>query len=61
MPGRPGAVQPAPAPRFSRTAPQLPGAAPAPGQHTTAVVAELSYPGDEIARLLESGCVAQPG
>ena len=32
---RDGMTQPSPAPRFSRTPGQLPGSAPAPGQHTT--------------------------
>jgi alpha-methylacyl-CoA racemase len=50
-----GAVQAAPAPRFSRTAPELPGPAPHIGQDTASVLADHGFSQDEIAKLLESG------
>ncbi|MBV9205343.1 MAG: CoA transferase, partial [Actinobacteria bacterium] len=37
---RDGAIQPSPAPRFSRTPGQLPGPPPRPGQHTTEALTE---------------------
>jgi alpha-methylacyl-CoA racemase len=53
-----GLVQPAPAPRFSRTAPEL-GRPPAhPGQHTADVLESFGFGGDEIAKLKETGSVA---
>src|SRR5262249_58974254 len=39
-----GAWQPAPAPRFSRTAPGVQGVAPEPGAHTDAVLARAGRP-----------------
>ena len=46
-----GVTQPAPAPRFSRTAPEI-GITPAlPGQHTAAVLADWGWTQDEIAAL----------
>jgi alpha-methylacyl-CoA racemase len=50
-----GAVQAAPAPRFSRTAPQLPGPAPHIGQDTQQVLADHGFSADEIAKLMASG------
>lgn len=54
---RDGAVQPAPAPRFSRT-PALP-ALPPPlrGEHTEAVLAEWGFSGPDIATLREAGAI----
>ena len=53
-----GLVQPAPAPRFSRT----PGAIERPpahaGQHTDDVLADLGYDDARIATLRESGAIA---
>jgi alpha-methylacyl-CoA racemase len=55
---RDGVVQPAPAPRFSRTAPSL-GRPPAfPGQHTDEVLADWGFGDDEIAALRSAGAVA---
>jgi alpha-methylacyl-CoA racemase len=50
-----GLVQPAPAPRFSRTAAQLPPPAPEPGQHTREILAEYGLSGPEIEVLLIDG------
>jgi alpha-methylacyl-CoA racemase len=55
---RDGVVQPAPAPRFSRTAPEL-GRPPAfPGQHTDEVLADWGFAEDEVAALRAAGAVA---
>jgi alpha-methylacyl-CoA racemase len=52
-----GARQPSPAPRFSRTQPQL-GTGPAKlGEHTDEVLAEVGYDAKAIAALRESGAV----
>jgi alpha-methylacyl-CoA racemase len=56
-----GVTQPAPAPRFSRTAPtvdQLPAYA---GQHTHAVLDDWGVPAERIEALLASGAVKQAG
>ncbi|GAA3508175.1 CaiB/BaiF CoA-transferase family protein [Actinomadura keratinilytica] len=54
---RGGHRQPAPAPRFSRTAPEIGGPPPAPGADTRAVLAELGF--DDVDDLLSGGAVAQ--
>ncbi len=46
-----GVVQPAPAPRFSRTAPEIAGPPPGPGQHTERALSDWGFSADEIARL----------
>lgn len=56
-----GISQPAPAPRFSRTAPGVRGGAPAPGADSAAVLADFGFSEGEIAALLESGAVASNG
>ena len=58
---REGAVQPAPAPRFSRTAgePGLPP--PLRGEHTGAVLAEWGFGAAEVAALREAGAVPAAG
>jgi alpha-methylacyl-CoA racemase len=50
-----GVRQPAPAPRFSRSTPSTPTAAPEAGAHTEAVLAEAGFSADEIAALLAEG------
>jgi alpha-methylacyl-CoA racemase len=50
-----GVRQPAPAPRFSRSSPSIPGASPEAGAHTEAVLAEAGFSADEIAALLAEG------
>jgi alpha-methylacyl-CoA racemase len=53
-----GAVQPAPAPRFSLT-PASPGSAPPyPGEHTLEILAELGFDSTSAQELLEEGAVA---
>jgi alpha-methylacyl-CoA racemase len=52
-----GVVQPAPAPRFSRTLLALHRTPPAPGDQTDEVLAELGYDGDAIHRLRIEGAV----
>jgi alpha-methylacyl-CoA racemase len=51
--------QPAPAPRFSRTPPEVTRRPPLPGEHTDAVLAEWGFDEDEIARLLDAGAVVR--
>jgi alpha-methylacyl-CoA racemase len=54
---RAGIVQPAPAPRFSRTPTALDRNPPAPGDHTDDVLAELGFDPTEIERLRAAGAV----
>jgi alpha-methylacyl-CoA racemase len=55
---REGIVQPAPAPRFDRTPSELDRLPPAPGQHTRELLREHGYDDSGIARLIETGAVA---
>lgn len=52
-----GVVQPAPAPRFSATPPEISRPPAQPGQHTDEILADLGFSADEIAALHESGAV----
>jgi alpha-methylacyl-CoA racemase len=52
-----GIVQPAPAPRFSRTAVAIQRRPPAPGEHTDEVLADWGFKPDEIEALREAGAV----
>jgi alpha-methylacyl-CoA racemase len=52
-----GVVQPAPAPRFSRTTVALNRLPPAPGDHTCEILADLGYGPDDIARLHDTRVV----
>jgi len=54
---RDGVVQPAPAPRFSRTPGQLSGSAPVPGQHTTEELTAWGLP--DAAELVACGAAIQ--
>jgi alpha-methylacyl-CoA racemase len=54
---RDGVVQPAPAPRFSRTPGQLSGPAPVPGQHTTEELTAWGLP--DAAELVACGAALQ--
>jgi alpha-methylacyl-CoA racemase len=52
-----GVTQPAPAPRFSRTAPEI-GSAPAqPGQHSAAVLGDWGWSADEVEALTAQGVI----
>lgn len=53
-----GLKQAAPAPRFSRTAPEVPPAAAAPGQHTRKVLLAAGFTAAEVEALVASGAVA---
>lgn len=52
-----GVLQPAPAPRFSRTPGRVQGPPPSRGEHTDAALAEWGVPADEIAALRRTGVV----
>ena len=52
-----GVLQPAPAPRFSRTKAEIRSAAPTPGQHTDEVLTEWGFAADDIAKLREVGAI----
>jgi alpha-methylacyl-CoA racemase len=52
-----GVVQPAPAPRFSRTPAPVPTAPPSPGEHTDAALAAWGFTPNEIAALRRDGTV----
>ena len=54
-----GLTQPAPAPRFSRTAPTIDRPPAHDGQHTTEVLADWGVPYDRIEALIESGAAKQ--
>ncbi len=53
-----GVIQPAPAPRFSRTRPEIQGPPPEPGQHTEQALSEWGFAGEEIAGLRNAGAIA---
>jgi alpha-methylacyl-CoA racemase len=55
---RNGIVQPAPAPRFSRTTPEIQRPPAFPGQHTNEALAEWGFADDELTKLRESGAIA---
>ena len=54
-----GVVQPAPAPRFSRTPAEPPAPPAAAGQHTTEVLLEWGFSRAEVGALLDAGVVRQ--
>jgi len=54
-----GVLQPAPAPRFSRTPASIRRPPPWPGEHTTDVLRDWGIPAAEIDRLLADGAVRQ--
>jgi alpha-methylacyl-CoA racemase len=53
-----GVVQPAPAPRFSRTAPEVPEPPTAPGADTAAALGDWGFGADEVEALVAAGAVA---
>ncbi|MGW8321106.1 MAG: CaiB/BaiF CoA transferase family protein [Thermodesulfobacteriota bacterium] len=52
-----GVLQPAPAPRFSRTRPGTPNPPPKVGEHTEAVLADFGFGTDEIQGLKAAGAI----
>lgn len=54
---RNGVVQPAPAPRFSRTPADIAGPPAAPGDHTDGVLADAGFKAGEIHALRQSGAI----
>jgi alpha-methylacyl-CoA racemase len=54
-----GVVQPAPAPRFSRTKSATPGPPALPGDHSTLLLGEFGLSESDIAQLLTDGVVRQ--
>jgi alpha-methylacyl-CoA racemase len=54
-----GVPQAAPAPRFSRTAPDTPTPKAAAGAHTREVLADFGFPADRVDALVEAGTVAE--
>jgi alpha-methylacyl-CoA racemase len=55
-----GVVQPAPAPRFSRSKPAIQGPPAGPGEHTDAVLADWGFAADELAALRRAGAIGGP-
>ncbi len=53
-----GVTQPAPAPRFSRSSPEIVRPSSFPGQHTDEALADWGFSGDEIAALRDSKAIA---
>jgi alpha-methylacyl-CoA racemase len=53
-----GILQPAPAPRFSRTPGEISRPAAWPGQHTDEVLSDWGFSADRIAKLRETGAIA---
>ncbi len=53
-----GVVQPAPAPRFSRTVPEIQRPPAHAGQHTDEILADFGFDADEVAKLRAAGAVA---
>ena len=53
-----GGMQPSPAPRFSRTAPEISRPPAGPGEHTDEALADWGFSASEIAKLREVGAVA---
>ena len=53
-----GVVQPAPAPRFSRTPASVQRPGPKPGQHTDEALADWGFSTDDIAKLRNANAIA---
>jgi alpha-methylacyl-CoA racemase len=53
-----GIRQPGPAPRFSRTKPEISSPPPHAGQHTDEVLAAAGFDADRVAKLREAGAIA---
>jgi alpha-methylacyl-CoA racemase len=52
-----GVMQPGPAPRFSRTVPEVSGPPASPGQDNEAILRDWDVPGEMIERLREKGVI----
>ena len=52
-----GVMQPAPAPRFSRTTPRISHASPAPGQDSRQVLSDCGFSAEEISGLQKQGVI----
>jgi alpha-methylacyl-CoA racemase len=52
-----GVVQPAPAPRFSRTAPEIAGPPARPGEHTDETLADWGFGAEEIQKLRDAEAI----
>jgi alpha-methylacyl-CoA racemase len=52
-----GVLQPAPAPRFSRTPAELRRGAPRPGEHTDTALADWGFSAEELQTLHEAGAI----
>jgi alpha-methylacyl-CoA racemase len=52
-----GVTHPAPAPRFSRTVPEIQGVAPTGGQHNEAILSDWGFSAADIASLKSSGAI----
>lgn len=52
-----GVIQPAPAPKFSRTKPNVPTPPASPGEHTEAILKDWGFQPDEIESLQKSGAI----
>lgn len=53
-----GVTQQSPAPRFSRTKPEIQGPASHPGQHTDQVLADFGFDAADVEKLREAGAIA---
>jgi alpha-methylacyl-CoA racemase len=53
-----GTLQPAPAPRFSRTEPEITRSGAKPGEHTDEILDDWGFTTDEVARLRAGGGIA---
>jgi alpha-methylacyl-CoA racemase len=53
-----GIRQPGPAPRFSRTEPEITSPPPHAGQHTDEILAAAGFDADRVAKLREAGAIA---
>jgi alpha-methylacyl-CoA racemase len=53
-----GIMQPAPAPRYSRTPTEPPGVPPKPGEHTCEALVDWGIAPDRVADLVASGVIA---
>ena len=54
---RDGVTQPAPAPRFSRTEPEVSRSPAYPGQHTREVLADWGFSAEEVAQLADAKAI----